>query len=309
MKRHIKEIRSFNRFYTAQLGLLNKRLLQSDYSIGEARMLFEIGNRKRVTAGELANILLLDKGYVSRIVSTFVQNRLVSSVPSSSDKRQFEIRLSEKGHRLLQSLQQRSDAQVANLTDHLDRSEMNALVNAMGTIEMFLAPDYGKDKLAKAITYRHVLRPGDLGYLIYLHGKLYAEESGYTLEFEGYVANTFYDFVEHCDRAKDRIWLASFNDEIVASIAILNRPKGEAQLRWFLVHPMFRVTGVGRKLLKTALSYCKGRFKRIYLMTADTQHQAIAMYKKAGFSLTSSVETVQWGKHLREERYDLILRS
>jgi len=284
-------------------------LLQSDYSLVEVRMLFEIGSRKGITSGELTNILQLDKGYVSRIISTFVQNRLVASVPSSRDKRLLDIKLSVKGHKLLHKLQEQADAQVAELTDHLHRTELDAVVNAMRTLKMMLAPDYGKDKLAKAITYRDVLKAGDLGYLIYLHGKLYAAESGYTLAFEGYVAKTFYEFVEHYDHVNDKIWLALYNDEIVASIAILKRSKDEAQLRWFLVHPMFRGTGVGRKLLETALSYCEKNFRRVYLMTADTQHKAIAMYRKAGFTLTSSSEVEQWGKRLREERYDLILPS
>ncbi|HTF20125.1 MAG TPA: helix-turn-helix domain-containing GNAT family N-acetyltransferase [Chryseolinea sp.] len=309
MKRHIREIRSFNRFYTAHLGLLNKRLLQSDYSLGEVRILFEIARLNRVTARDLANFLLLDKGYVSRIISGFVRDGLAVSTASSRDKRLFEINLSAKGHRLLQTLQQRSDAQVAELIQHLDRSEMDAMVKAMRTVKILLAADYGKDKLAEAITFRDILKAGDLGYLIYLHGKIYAQESGYTLEFEGYVAKTFYEFVEQYDRDHDKIWLALYNDEIVASIAILKRSHEEAQLRWFLVHPMFRGTGIGRKLLDTALSYCAQRFVRVYLMTADTQHQAIAMYKKAGFSLVSSVEAEQWGKRLREERYELVLNS
>jgi DNA-binding MarR family transcriptional regulator/GNAT superfamily N-acetyltransferase len=309
MKGHVREIRSFSRFYTQELGLLNKHLLQSDYSLVEVRTLFEIGSRKQITSGELANMLRLDKGYVSRIISTFVQNGLVAGAPSARDKRLFEIKLSAKGRRLLKKLQVQADTQVAGLTQHLHRNELDVVVNAMRTIEIFLAPDYGKDKLAKAIMYRDELKPGDLGYLIYLHGKLYAAESGYTLEFEGYVAKTFYEFVEHYDHVNDKIWLASYNDEIVASIAILKRSKDEAQLRWFLVHPMFRGTGVGRKLLETALSYCAQRFRRVYLLTADTQHKAIAMYQKAGFTLTSSTAVEQWGKRLREERYDLILHS
>src|SRR5688572_20059357 len=106
MKRHVHEIRSFNRFYTTQLGLLNKHLLQSDYSLVEVRTLFEIGSRKQITSGELSSMLRLDKGYVSRIISTFVQKGLVAGAPSSRDKRLFEIKLSAKGRRLLRKLQE-----------------------------------------------------------------------------------------------------------------------------------------------------------------------------------------------------------
>jgi GNAT superfamily N-acetyltransferase len=161
--------------------------------------------------------------------------------------------------------------------------------------------------LGEAAIYRDTLHAGDLGYLIYLHGKLYAEECGYSMAFEGYVAKTFYEFERQYDPDHDKIWIATYNDEIVASIAILKRPRGTAQLRWFLVHPMFRGTGIGRKLFQTALTYCRGRFSKVYLMTADSQRKAIEMYRRAGFTLTSSEEVNQWGMRLKEERYDLIL--
>lgn len=168
--------------------------------------------------------------------------------------------------------------------------------------------EFDREQLAAAVTYRDTLMPGDLGYMIYLHGKLYAEESGYSLEFEGYVAKTFYEFVQHFDRDADKIWLALYEDEIVGCIAVLKRPDNDAQLRWFLVHPVFRGTGIGKKLFDMALAYGRARFNSIYLMTADTQQKAISMYREAGFALTSSVEMVQWGMTLREERYDLKFR-
>ena len=163
------------------------------------------------------------------------------------------------------------------------------------------------EKMSSAVTIRDILEPGDLGYMIYMHGKYYALEEGYSLEFEGYVARTFYEFTQQYNPEHDKVWLALYDGEIVASIAILRRSSEEAQLRWFLVHPAFRGTGIGKKLFEMALTYCKTRFQRVYLMTADTQHKAIAMYKKAGFKLTSSVSADQWGKRLCEERYDLML--
>lgn len=173
-----------------------------------------------------------------------------------------------------------------------------------------IRPAEGEDKsILNAVHYRNTLEPGDLGYMIHLHGKLYAQEEGYSLEFEGYVAKTFYEFTQHYNPEHDRFWLALYNDEIVACIAILRRSSDEAQLRWFLVAPAFRGLGIGRKLFEEALAYCRARFSSVYLMTADTQQKAIALYKAAGFKLTSSVKADQWGKRLSEERYDLILKE
>ena len=308
MKQHIREIRSFNRFYTSHLELLNATLFTSGYSLTEARVLFEIGNPGKISTSQLSQVLLLDKGYLSRVINKFVKRGLVRKVISSGDKRSSDLILLQKGRHDLTMLKRRSDEQIDQLTAALNTLELNSVVAAMRTIRLMLTTGYDKRMLADEVTVRDTLQPGDLGYMIYLHGKLYAEESGYSFAFEGYVAKTFYEFTKQYDDNHDRIWLASYNDEIVASIAILKRPRRTAQLRWFLVHPMLRGTGIGSKLLETALTYCREKFDSVYLMTADTQHKALDMYRRAGFILTKSVEVEQWGIRLREERYDLIIK-
>ncbi|MEJ1241977.1 helix-turn-helix domain-containing GNAT family N-acetyltransferase [Chryseolinea sp. T2] len=307
MKQHIQAIRSFNRFYTRHLGLLNDRLLDSNYSLAEARILFEIGTRQPIRMSELSELLGIDKGYLSRVITGFVKSGVVLRRTSKDDKRSSNLSLTKKGEQKLASLQLQSDQQVAGFTSRLSREELESMVNSMNEISLMLDEGYDKKKLAAAVTYRDKLQPGDLGYMTYMHGKYYAQDEGYSMEFEGYVAKTFFEFVGRYDEKNDKVWLAEYQGEIVASIAILRRSQKEAQLRWFLVNPMFRGTGVGSRLFDMALSYCRSRFKSVYLMTADTQQQAIAMYKRAGFTLTSSVDTNQWGMRLKEERYDLII--
>ncbi|MGC3946525.1 MAG: helix-turn-helix domain-containing GNAT family N-acetyltransferase [Chryseolinea sp.] len=307
MKQHIQAIRSFNRFYTRHLGLLNNRLLDSSYSLAEARILFEIGTRQPITMSELSELLAIDKGYLSRVISAFAKGGIVLRRISKEDKRSSNLSLTKKGQQKLASLQLRSDRQITGFTSQLSREELDSMVNSMNEISLMLDEGYDKKRLAAAVTYRDVLMPGDLGYMTYMHGKYYAQDEGYSMEFEGYVAKTFSEFVERYDEKNDKVWLALYQGKIVASIAILRRSGKEAQLRWFLVDPMFRGTGVGSKLLEMALSYCRSRFKSVYLMTADTQQQAISMYKRVGFTLSNSVDVDQWGMRLREERYDLII--
>lgn len=309
MKRYASEIRAFNRFYTAHLGLLNDKLLQSEYSLTEARMLFEVGEDPQVTTRELADTLGLDKGYLSRILTSLTNKGLVKKKTSAGDKRAQSLQLTTRGEQALAVLQSRSDTQIVQMTSNLGPEEIESLLHAMSTVRLLLGTGYNKDKLAAAVSYRDKLKPGDLGFMIYLHGKLYAEESGYSLEFEGYVAKTFYEFVESHDPELDRIWFAEYHGEVVASVAILKRPRKMAQLRWFLVHPMFRGTGIGRNLLQLALTYAQTKFKGVYLMTADTQRKAIEMYRRAGFMLTRSARAEQWGTSLREERYDLMFKE
>lgn len=308
MEEHIKQIRYFNRFYTAHLGLLNNHVLESDYSLSEVRVLYEIGEADRVTAQQLSERLKLDKGYLSRLIKLLTKQGILAKVPSSLDGRAWQISLTEAGRSLLSELQVKSDEQIEGFLSRLRPAEGTMLVNAMKTVEDLLSTQYTSELLAKQVTYREGLKPGDIGYLIYLHGVLYAQDEGYSQEFEGYVVKTFYDFLAHYNPQKDKIWLAMYQQQIIGCIAIQARPQNEAQLRWFLVHPVFRGTGIGGRLLKTALAYSREEaFEKVYLLTTDVQQKAVAMYKKAGFELSSSTEVNQWGKVLHEERYDLLI--
>ncbi|ANI88562.1 GCN5 family acetyltransferase [Arachidicoccus ginsenosidimutans] len=308
MREKIKQIRLFNRFYTAHLGILNHHILESEYSLSEVRVLYEIGERCSITAQELGDLLKLDKGYLSRIVKLFIKNKIIIKSSSKEDRRVHNIKLTATGEKLLKSLQDKSDKQVNNFIGKLSFEESEMLVGSMKTIKSMLSDNYDNKLLAQNVVYRDILMPGDIGYLIYLHGKLYAQESGYSQEFEGYVVKTFYDFLEHYSSDKDKVWLAVYNGQIVGCIAILGKSIKLAQLRWFLVHPVFRGTGIGSKLLDTALSYCKTRkYKSVYLLTTDVQQRAISMYKKAGFVPVESIEVHQWGKVLHEEKYELKL--
>lgn len=310
MEESIKQIRYFNRFYTAHLGLLNHHILESDYSLSEVRVLYEIGEAHQITAQQLSERLNLDKGYLSRLIKLLTKQGMLTKVPSSSDGRALQISLSDAGRSLLKRLQIKSDQQIEGFLNRLNPAEGTMLVNAMKTVKGLLSAEYTSQLLAQQVVFREGLKPGDIGYLIYLHGVLYAQDEGYSQEFEGYVVKTFYEFLAHYNPQKDKIWLTMYQEQIIGCIAIQARPQNEAQLRWFLVHPVFRGTGIGGRLLKTALSYSReAAFDRIYLLTTDVQQKAVSMYKKAGFELSSSIEVNQWGKVLHEERYDLLVNQ
>lgn len=310
MNDNIYKIRSFNRFYTSHLGILNNHFLDSPYSLSEIRILYEVNDHRNITAQELCQLLRLNKGYLSRILKLFSKTNIITKAPSQVDRRAYHIKLTEEGKKLLNELESRSKEQIERFINQLNNEEQTMLVDSMLTIKDLLSLSYSNQLLAQEITYREELRPGDVGYLIYLHGALYAKESGYIQKFEGYVMKTFYDFLENYSAEKDRIWLAEYNNRIIGCIAILHRPKNEAQLRWFLVHPIFRGTGIGKKLLHKAINHCKKmKYDNIYLFTTDIQKKAISMYKKMGFHPTTSVAAEQWGQTFHEERYDLYIKK
>jgi len=155
---------------------------------------------------------------------------------------------------------------------------------------------------------RHYLKPGDIGYLTYLHGILYANEYGYDQTFEAYVAHGLSEFVQSFSPDEDRIWLAETNDQIIGSIAIVGNSKLDAQLHWFLVHPDYRGLGLGRELTKEALLFCREHgYKNIFLWTTSELSIARHLYVSVGFRKTDEKTHEIWGKEVTEERYDLHL--
>jgi N-acetylglutamate synthase-like GNAT family acetyltransferase len=157
---------------------------------------------------------------------------------------------------------------------------------------------------------RSNLQPGDIGYVIYLHGTLYQEEYRLDHTFEGYVASGLGDFALSYDPANDYFAVAEMDGLIVGSIAIVAKPERTAQLRWFLVHPKSRGMGLGQKLIEGALSFCRSReFVSVYLWTISELETASHLYRKVGFTLTEQSTHEIWGALRTEERYDLVLAS
>lgn len=105
------------------------------------------------------------------------------------------------------------------------------------------------------IKIRHEIRPGDIGYVLYLHGLLYAEEYGLDHTFEADVAASLSEFYSTFEPSQDRLWLAENNGQITGTIAIVGRSELEAQLRWYLIHPTNRGLGLGKALLDEAIMF------------------------------------------------------
>jgi DNA-binding MarR family transcriptional regulator len=135
----IEKVRSFNRFYTRHIGLLNEGLLDSEFSLTEARVLYELAHRDPVIASELGRELGLDAGYLSRLLKRFDARGLIHRSPSKDDKRQFLLSLTDKGHAAFEPLNRASATQVAAMLSSLSASERERLVQAMTTVERLVA--------------------------------------------------------------------------------------------------------------------------------------------------------------------------
>lgn len=159
------------------------------------------------------------------------------------------------------------------------------------------------------VEIRNDLRPGDLGRVTALHGTLYAREHGFNHVFEAYVAESLAEFGKHYDPARDRLWVAERDGELLGSIGLVGRPDGQSQLRWLLVAPSSRGTGLGGHLLQICMDFARSAgYRSTYLWTVHTLEPAARLYRALGFELTQQLpESRLWGPSLSEQRYDLKL--
>jgi len=134
----IAAIRRFNRFYTRKIGVLEQQLLESPYSLTEARVLFELAHRDEPTAKEIGAQLDLDPGYLSRIVQAFMDKGLVTRKPVPSDRRQFRLALTAKGRLAYGRLNRSSHDEIGEMLEKLPRGGEERLVTAMTAIERLL---------------------------------------------------------------------------------------------------------------------------------------------------------------------------
>jgi DNA-binding MarR family transcriptional regulator len=112
----VAEVRRFNRFYTRQLGVLRKTYLSSPYSLGEARVLYEIANGGAPTASDIGRALDLDAGYLSRTLRNFEKRGLIERKASASDARQSHLVLSARGRKSFAPLEWRSQRDTAAMS-------------------------------------------------------------------------------------------------------------------------------------------------------------------------------------------------
>ena len=158
------------------------------------------------------------------------------------------------------------------------------------------------------ITVRTDLRPGDLGHVIYRHGKLYGEEYNFGVAFEMYVAAGMIEFHKNYDPEIDRVWICEHDDKMVGFLLLMHRENNTAQLRYFYVEPAYRGIGLGRKLMELYMDFLRqSGYQASYLWTTHELDAAAALYRRQGFKLREEKPSSAFGKLLKEQRYDLAL--
>jgi DNA-binding MarR family transcriptional regulator/predicted GNAT family acetyltransferase len=305
LRQRAERMRRFNRFYTRQIGVLQQGLLDSPFSLGEVRVLYELAHAEGLHATELAADLKLDPGYLSRLLRGFESKGLIQRKTSAADARQQSISLTAKGRRTFAPLNERSTQEVAAMLERLPETAQTQLLASAQTIERLL----GETDRAPA----YVLRPhraGDIGWVIARHGAIYAEEYGWNFNFEGLVAEIAGAFLKNYDPARERCWIAERDGANLGSVFLVKGNDETAKLRLLLVEPQARGLGIGRRLVEECVAFARqAGYRKITLWTQSMLVAARRLYLDAGFVLVDSKPHRSFGADLVGETWDLILRK
>jgi DNA-binding MarR family transcriptional regulator/GNAT superfamily N-acetyltransferase len=302
----IQAFRAFSRFYTRLIGTLDEGLLQTKYSLTEARILYELASRPNLTATELGELLRLDQGYLSRTLAKLNQSRLVGKKPLPSDARQTQLRLTKKGLAEFGTLDSRSNAQVRDILNRLSPAERTELTRAMHTIEASLGD-------AAEITRTYTLRghrAGDIGWVIQRHGILYRQEYGWDERFEALVARIAADFIDHFDPERERCWIAEKNGDPIGCVFLVRHGEETdvARLRLLLVEPGARGTGLGKALVHECTRFARDTgYRKISLWTNSVLTAARRIYEQEGYGLADELPHRSFGKDLIGQTWELTL--
>jgi len=286
----VAAVRAFNRFYTNVIGLVRGKYLDSPYSLTESRLLFEIARRDVTAVADLRRALDIDAGYLSRVLTRFEADGLVTRQRSASDARRQDVALTSAGRAAAAELDSRSNSEVGDLLAGVDRPRLLA---AMGEITDLL----GKRE-ARAVVLRPPA-PGDLGWVLQRHGAVYAAEYGWDSDFEAYVARIIAGYVDIRDPRRAAFWIAELDGVPAGSICCVPEDETTARLRLLLVEDWARGLGIGARLVSEVLRFARhAGYERIVLSTYDILVSARRIYQGAGFTLVSEEPEHSYGYDL-----------
>lgn len=297
----VAAVRRFNRFYTGSLGLLEEGLLDTPWSLTEARLLYELAQREDPTASELGRALRLDLGYLSRLLRGLERRGMLARQRSEADARRRHLRLTAKGRRSAALLDARSQTQVRALLAPLAEAQQAQLVEAMGAIARLLGAPQARPGAFVLRTHRS----GDLGWVVSRHGALYGEEYGFNEEFEALVAEIVAHFVRRFDAARERCWIAERDGTNAGSVMLVRQSATVAKLRLLLVEPWARGHGLGKRLVEECLRHARQcGYRKMVLWTQSNLVAARSIYRTTGFTLVRKEPHRSFGQALVGEFWE-----
>ncbi|WP_037307376.1 bifunctional helix-turn-helix transcriptional regulator/GNAT family N-acetyltransferase [Amycolatopsis orientalis] len=300
----VATVRAFNRLYTGVIGVLDEGPADAEYSLSEARVLFELAQQDSTQVTDLRKRLDLDAGYASRLLGRLEGRGLLVRERSDEDARRQVIRLTEEGKKAFAVLDARSVDRIDSLLGRFADDEQERLLGAMGTITSLVG-----ERAADPTLVLRPPRPGDFGWVVHRHGALYSREYGWDERFEALVARVVADYADHRGDPRQAGWIAELDGERVGSVFCMPAEDGRtAKLRLLLLEPAARGRGVGKRLVTECVEFARASgYPAIELWTVSLLDAARAIYQKAGFQLVSEETIPGFGYELTGQTWRLEL--
>jgi len=300
---HVTTVREFSRFYTRRLGTLDEGLLDTPWTLTEARVIFELAQAATTDMAALRTSLAIDSGYLSRLLAKFDAAGLIKRTASATDARRQSLSLTAAGRKLFRTLDERSSRQVARLLEPLAAPARESLVGAMRTVMRGL-----DEQPRPAVVELRGLRPGDLGWVVQRHGEIYAREYGWTMAFEALVARIMADYLEQHRPGRENAWVAEVDGQRAGCVLCVRKDDETAQLRVLLVEAWARGHGLGARLVDECVRFARGcGYRKLVLWTNDVLASARRIYQAAGFELVGEERHHSFGKDLVGQYWELRL--
>lgn len=294
-------VRRFNRFYTRQIGVLQEHLLQTEFSLTEMRILYELGHRADLTSADLCQALGLNAGYLSRIISGFEKKGLIAKSRSATDARAQHLQITEAGKAVLGPLEQASRDEVVAMLQRLPEPQQEQLIEAMTRVQVLLGEGTSSWLLRDPL-------PGDMGLVVQQQAVLYTREYGWNSEFEALVAEIVARYLRELDPAAERCWIAEKDGRAVGSIFVVRHDQTTAKLRMLYVDASARGLGIGQRLVAEAVRFARDAgYRQMVLWTTSNLTAARKLYESAGFRLVEEEPMHSFGKDLVSQTWALAL--
>ena len=271
MRQQAEVVRQFNRFYTVHLGLLRGRYLDTDYSLSESRMMYELSQHPGCTANHLRTTLGLDAGYMSRMVRSLTERGLVEGVRSERDKRATLLNLTAAGHGVIADINHRASAETVRMLDRLGEAQRAQLLEALSNVREILAPP------AIHLVRATAAQLNDARHLLYE----YFDVIGVVLRDDDDAIRAF------LDDASSAMWIAYVDGAPAGCVAMRPLPGvagGAVECKRLYVADRYRRRGLSQALMGALEEHAaRAGHTSVYLDTKDDLRAAIRLYDQLGY--------------------------
>lgn len=297
--RRIARILAFALAYDRRIGRAGADPTIDSHALSEARVMAELAHRKDATVAGLARSLALDPAQVSRIVRHFTEVGDVARSPGADDGRRQHLSLTGQGRHEFRTRQAATRRRIAALLAELPAARQERLAHAL---------DHARAALSAGSDSEWTLRapaPGDLGWIVQAHARIYTSEYDFDGRFEGLVAQIVADYSARNDVERERCWIAEHLGRSVGSVMVVRHTDQTAQLRCLIVDPAARGLGIGQRLVSECIDFARSvGYTRIMLWTVDILPSARRIYEAAGFEIVSETPDRLWGRDLVSQHWE-----